>query len=467
LSTIYRPDAGFLPRETDDLYHYTTASVGVESILAQMQFRVGLIELTNDPRESRARYPSLSLAEGVEVEDTRTLMDQADRLLRRAAKVACFTRDFALPDAALDQDRYRGWAHPSLWAHYGGSHAGVALRFSRQALGKRMKQYRVAPDGRCFDGPVTYDPDAFLTSSLVNFSVEQINEFGLDAVILDFIDRYHQQFFFEKHPDWGTELEYRWIMVDRRLLPIYVDISGCLTGMVLGDAFPDARLEAVTELALRHIIEVSRVFFRDGRVFRMPQVRAPAPPRAHRRTGTLSYRVTALKRAEKHARASQAKAGALAAPILGRLGELIRKVGSRTEAEYGLQVEQYGRVTAIPPIERRRAAGAPTQTSKWESGYLCVISKPALTPRSLCLSLAVQVRRGDKIKVHASCKIESRDPNDPATGEIWRGAEVLSSPEAETPTILVEFERHSRLAIESFAEGLSEECRQRPGPTLA
>jgi hypothetical protein len=251
------------------------------------------------------------------------------------------------------------------------------------------------------------------------------------------------------------------------LLPIYLDISGCLTGIVLGDAFPETRLEAVSALAQQHNIEVSRVFFRDGRVFRMPQIGAAAQPRAHRRRGTVGYRVGALKRAETRARASHAQAEALGAGMLDSLGQLIRKVGSRAEAEYGFQVEQYSRVTAIPPNERRRAAGAPKQTSKWESGYLCVISKPAITPRSLNLSIAVQVRRGNKIKVHAACEIESRDPNDSSTGEIWRGAERMASAEAEMPTILDEFETQSLLATKSFTDDLGDEARQQPGRPVA
>ena len=58
------------PVETDDLYHYTSASVALDSVLAQMQFRLGLLEATNDPRGSRPRYPNLSGAHGVPNEST-------------------------------------------------------------------------------------------------------------------------------------------------------------------------------------------------------------------------------------------------------------------------------------------------------------------------------------------------------------------------------------------------------------
>jgi hypothetical protein len=397
------------PRETDDLYHYTSASVGLDSILAQMQLRVGLLELTNDPRESRARYPSLSLAAGVTVDDSMALMGNADRLLRRAAKVVCFTRDFELPDAVLHRDEMRGWAHPSLWAHYGGSHAGVCLRFSREALAVRIKRYRASPEGRLFAGAVNYDPNSFNNSALVNFSVEQIDEFGLDAVVIDFIDQYHRHFFFQKHPDWASELEYRWVMVDGRLLPIYVDVSGCVTGIVLGDAFPESRLDAVAKIAEEHGLDVSRVFFRDGRVFRGPQLSPEKLRVSHRRTGGLQARVRALKRAERAATVARRNGEALAAPMLVRLGEAIYDLGVLARTTHDLQVETYGgRVTAIPPIERRRAPGAPVQTSKYESGYLCVVSKPLVTPRSLG-SLALVA-----VKIRSSFSFQAANP--------WRSA---------------------------------------------
>lgn len=97
------------PHLTDDLYHYTSADVGVDAILTQMRLRMGLIESTNDPRESRPHYPAL--AGGVEAgePDLRSLWEEGDHLLRRSAKVSCLTLDYELPQEALDSDALRGW----------------------------------------------------------------------------------------------------------------------------------------------------------------------------------------------------------------------------------------------------------------------------------------------------------------------------------------------------------------------
>jgi hypothetical protein len=178
------------PAETDDLYHYTSASVAIDSILAQTQLRLGLIEATNDPRESRPRYPNISVAHGVAHDNVQQIWTEADSLLRRSAKVACFTRDYALPDWALEQQRLRGYAHPALWAHYGGAHTGVCLKFSRDALGSRIRD-SMGDSG--LEGPVQYSPESWSgRANAEGLDLEQINEFGLDAVVTRFIEQQHE-----------------------------------------------------------------------------------------------------------------------------------------------------------------------------------------------------------------------------------------------------------------------------------
>src|SRR5450759_3642880 len=140
---------------TDDLYHYTSAEIALDNILAQSQLRLGLVEWMNDPREARPRYPNLQRPDGVPDDGVEDLWEEADRLMRRAAKVACFTLDYELPESALDQNALRGYAHPALWAHYGGAHTGACLRFSRRALAERIEAV-LGPRGQLFHGSVEY-----------------------------------------------------------------------------------------------------------------------------------------------------------------------------------------------------------------------------------------------------------------------------------------------------------------------
>lgn len=64
----------------------------------------------------------------------------------------------------------------------------------------------------------------------MGLDVEQIYEFGLDAVVSRYVERYHRELFFEKHSDWASEAEYRWVFVNPEPSPVYVDVSTALTG---------------------------------------------------------------------------------------------------------------------------------------------------------------------------------------------------------------------------------------------
>ncbi len=207
---------------TDDLYHYTSAEVALDSILAQAQFRLGLVEWMNDPREARQRYPSLQQPDGASSDGVEDLWEEADRLMRRATKVACFTLDYELPDSVLDRNALRGYAHPALWAHYGGDHAGVCLRFSRRALADRIEAV-LGPRGQLFHGSVEYTLHPSRISRALD--LEQVSEFGLDAVVAEYIRVHHRELYFSKHQDWSGEYEYRWVLVEPGPLPAYVDIT--------------------------------------------------------------------------------------------------------------------------------------------------------------------------------------------------------------------------------------------------
>jgi hypothetical protein len=278
---------------TDDLYHYTSSSVALDSVLAQGRLRLGLVELMNDPYESRPRYPNLAIAEGVPElgPDHTHTMEEADRLLRRGAKVACFTRDYELPDSVLNPSALRGYAHPALWAHYADDHRGVCLRFSRRALAERIHR-ELGPRGSVFEGAVDYPLEMPVRAQAMGLDVEQIHEFGLDVVVTRYIERYQRELFFVKHTDWAEEHEYRWVFVDPEPSPAYVTIAGALTGLVLGDAFPETRIDAVHRLAARFDLDVTRLHFfnRWLHVWPVPEP-AIGPPPVPRRSGSLASRI--------------------------------------------------------------------------------------------------------------------------------------------------------------------------------
>ncbi len=408
------------PALTDDLYHYTSAEVALDSVMTQRQLRLGLLESTNDPRESRPRYPNLQLADGVLDEAVDSIWHEADRLVRRAAKVACFTLDFELPDSVLDPSALRGYAHPSLWAHYGGGHAGVSLRFSRHALADRIG-HTLASRGQLFDGAVGYTTEPFGEVDVTGFDVEQVEEFGLDAIVVRFIERHHRELFFRKHSDWSSEHEYRWVLVEPGAVAVHVDITDCLTGIVLGDAFPQGRLDTVYELADDWgDIDVATVKFHNGRLNLLPAAPPSRAPLVHRRSGTVQERVIALTQAEADAADAHSRGELFAAPVVDRVEAAIQEIAARTNALSGVEVDVHRSITAVPPSERRRAAGVSTYETEYEHGAMCVVENMPRYSVTFVASIAVQVLTGARVKLHASYEVERWLSTGNQRNELWR-----------------------------------------------
>jgi Protein of unknown function (DUF2971) len=433
---------------TDDLYHYTSSSVALDSVLPQMRLRLGLVEFMNDPYESRPRYPNLSLAEGVPElgpshEET---MQQADRLLRRVTKVACFTQDYELPESALNPSALRGYAHPALWAHYAADHTGVCLQFSRHALAERMRdQLRI---GSLFDGAVEYRPEVQGIAQAVGLDVEQIHEFGLDVVVTSYVERYRQELFFLKHADWAAEEEYRWVFVNQEPLPAYVNIAGALTGLVLGDAFPEARLDAVYQLANSFNLDVRRVHFFNRWLHILPVAEPPiSSPSPHRRSGSFDSRLQQLTEAESEAERASELGEQLAAPVVGQLEALMAQIAATAAALPEIEVALHGSAVAVPPAERRRAPGVPTYSWSYQKGVMCVVENLPRYSLTFVASAAVQTVAGDRIKLHAAFELErwlKDEPNERV--ELWRFAEEAEPDDAAALTRRLVDQMGERLA---------------------
>jgi hypothetical protein len=413
------------PSPTDDLYHYTSAAVALDSIVADLRLRLGLVESTNDPRESRPSYPSLTLADGVADEGLRELWDAADRLVRRASKVACFTRDYSLPENVFRPDIFRGYAHPALWAHYAGGHTGVCLKFSMSSLEARMAE-QLAERGDLFSGAVEYNYDPFDELGAQAFDVEQIDEFGLDAVVARYLSKNHRELFFHKHPDWGTEQEYRWVLRDGSPLPVYVDISGCLKGIVLGDAFSPNRLAAVHELASRHDLQVSQVKFHNRQLLHVPVPPLPAPDtRKHARTGTLAERLAALEKAEAEAIRTETRARHAARQVTDRIDSITEEVAQVLRSRSDVAVQVHRSVHAIPARDRRRSPGVPTRCSVFDHGVMAVAEHQPQYSFTFVAALAVQALDTGKLRVHAVLELERWLPDGNERQEFWRDAREI------------------------------------------
>ena len=274
-----------------------------------------------------------------------------------------------------------------------------------------------------FQGSVRYSSESWGgRANAEGLDLEQINEFGLDTVASAFIEKHHQEIFFRKHDDWSSEHEYRWVLVEHGVIPVYIDITGCITGIVLGDSFPAARLRAAHRLAEScGGIDVLQVRFRNGGVLILPSSLPIGDTRSYRRSGTLKERFEALAGAEAEAAAASAEAEEFTRPLLDQLRRLIEQVRIRSAALPDVRVELIGRSLAVPPADRRRRPGVPTFESDYDTGAMCVITD-ASRPIELVAGAAIQSLDTGRPRLHAAYTLRDLRSADGET-ELWRARE--------------------------------------------
>src|SRR5690606_3793949 len=105
-------------------------------------------------------------------------------------------------NSVLNPDIFRGWAHLSMWAHYGDSHRGVCLRFDRERL---LAAFKAAEAGSVqqFYGAIKYRASMFGVGPY-GLDLGQILEFGVDATSLRYATQHKERVYFQKHADWAN-----------------------------------------------------------------------------------------------------------------------------------------------------------------------------------------------------------------------------------------------------------------------
>lgn len=430
---------------TANLYHYTSVDTAIGYILASRTLRLSPFQGTNDLWESRPLWPNLEGASSVEnqqPESTVGMWEDIDRFIRGYSKVACFTQDWALPSSVLNPDSLRGWSHLAMWAHYGAHHTGVCLRFEKDLL-------LAAFDGagadatHQFSGPVNYRA-AESGSGPHGISIEQVEEFGIDAVALRYASIHRNRVFFRKHVDWAAESEFRLVRTDLSHDPFYLDISRALTGVVLGDAFPMDRLpELRSTLGGFDGVALYKMTFHNRSIHLFPvddttgratpeETADPDSPVARpRRNGDLTARRDALDQVESEAAEARALAMSVAEPIIqGWRNRLVDRQALFDSWPHVI-VTVYPSGTAIPAGRRARRPGVPTTDAvDYESGLMVVGENQPQYSWTFVAAVAIQVLSTGALRFHAVITLEEWRPSGNETYEEWRYERDVNRAEA-------------------------------------
>lgn len=424
---------------TGHLFHYTSADTAIFNILGSGTLRLSPFESTNDLWESRPLHPVISTHDDDrDFDATFDLWAEIDRNIRLHAKVACLTLDVALPDHVFNRDALRGWAHLSLWAHYGAGHAGVCLRFNRHKLIKAFLEH-AEPSALTFHGPVGY-LSAQGGPATRGIDPGQVKEFGVDAVALAYAEANKESIFFRKHADWANEVEYRLVLLNQSVLPTHIDIREALTGVVLGDAFPQGRLPALLEMLQAYPdVEVEQVRYMNRTLHCYPFDGTVRPGAggvyawgAPRRTGSLDERLAALRRAEAESQERRQQATPQCGRYAAAIEQGIAALGSDLQSWQGTEVAVHSHTMAIPETQRSRRPGVLGEQVHLERGFMCVVENLPRPSFTLVAAAAVQVLDGQQLRLHAVVTTEWWDPDGNERNEHWRGTCTTSITDADT-----------------------------------
>ncbi|WP_157430712.1 DUF2971 domain-containing protein [Actinomadura macra] len=425
-------------------YHYTGADTAIQGILLNGTLRLSPFSTTNDLWESRPFYPSVS----ADADDRGPgpgmlpLWQEIDRHIRVHAKVACLTQDVQVMDGGYASDALRGYAHLSLWAHYGARGAGLCLGFD---LRKLVEGFMTAPHllhTLRFHGPVQYRHAS--VTPVHSIRLGQITEFGVDAAALAFAEDNKEGVFFRKHADWANECEYRLVLIDQSVLPATVDIRSALSHVVLGECFPDHKRPALAAVLAEYPdVKVRQMRFHNRTVYceqiSLDDASLPSPgsaaatPGKPRRTGSLRERLSQLRTAEEDQRADAENAQQL---VLGPLGQIAQAFFALKQLPpEGAKTWLNPGASAVPAHLRQRTAGVPGEIVRFEQGMTMIVADADDPFRVVVAAAAIQVLSDQHVRIHGHVKREEPDPSAGVTRiPVWSDSRDAQIDEATVVT---------------------------------
>ena len=247
----------------DTIFHYTKISVTIEHILYEKRLKFSKGINTNDPREYGPWDLEPHLDGNYTQEEYRQEWLAAEKSFRKAIeryKYACFCLN---DPPRKEKARLSGYDHLRMWAQYGENFYGVCIAFSANSLQERLKKKAICYTAKSVD----YKTDLKLNDSAI--SDADANEFmssNKEEWAAGYIQDHLDQIFFLKHVDYRDENEYRILVHDPNNVFDYLDISGCIKAVLLGDRTAQAYHQIVKSFCNQMNTECKQLIWQRGRL---------------------------------------------------------------------------------------------------------------------------------------------------------------------------------------------------------
>ncbi|HWR13406.1 MAG TPA: DUF2971 domain-containing protein [Terriglobales bacterium] len=260
------------------LYHYTRAEVALGHILRDERLRLSPYSDLNDPKEAKDWIMTVGAATDGGATAGRIWCEMSERIKGRT-RLLCFTSDgYGLKREPQDIDDFweaRGFARPTMWAHYAENHRGIALVFDRRKLlANAIAELKAK--GQLHYGHVSYrmldEADGWSAFSFNSADWESLPAY---QGVLRHLEQHRRWLFFTKHPDWASEQKCRIVGFGDFERHEFISTKSALVEIIFGDRASAATANRCYEFGAKLGVIVSKVDWHNGRPYRMIQQHAP------------------------------------------------------------------------------------------------------------------------------------------------------------------------------------------------
>jgi len=224
------------------LFHYTTKKVFFENINPTQELRLSPIGNMDDPKENRG--PDFEYwTYGDKQNYNKKAENRFNEIILKEYKVACFCKN----------EKIKGYLRSRMWSQYGEKHEGVCVVFSRNAIDNIINNSFKFEE-------VKYKNNIPLST---DFMEHYLKEPYLEDTLNSFIEKKYKNIFFLKNNDYRDEVEFRLIKRgnDCKNIYEYLNISNCMTGLILGCNFNLSYLPLIDKVKEESKLKIRQCYY--------------------------------------------------------------------------------------------------------------------------------------------------------------------------------------------------------------
>ncbi|NUO08158.1 MAG: DUF2971 domain-containing protein [Candidatus Brocadia sp.] len=242
-----------IPKElldNDLVFHFTKPYVAMESILHKNRIRFSSLVDMNDPYEYKIVSTGVSAGGGISEKMALEAMLRLRDTILYKSKILSLVKS---KNITINNPYQLVFTKPRLWAQYAEAQYGVCLVFGLSAFLDEIKN--MYPKLSVYHDYVEYDLSKHEINSKANIR-NYDKSLSCEANIKTHIGINKKDVYFRKYEDFEDESEYRIVLInweDNGKHDIYIDITGIIRGVILGERFHAMYEETVKDIVINKL----------------------------------------------------------------------------------------------------------------------------------------------------------------------------------------------------------------------